>query len=142
MTGVQTCALPIFGDQLTCIFVDNGVLRKNEREQVRTMFTDNYQFNLRVVDATDLFLGNLAGVFDPEEKRKRIGNTFIDVFKEEAASIDDVKFRKTVVPGDQLILEAELKRLRERTAQVQVKATVDGKTVTEATIRFMIVDAN
>ena len=56
--------------------------------------------------------------------------------------IDDVKFRKTVVPGDQLILEAELKRLRERTAQVQVKATVDGKTVTEATIRFMIVDAN
>lgn len=80
------------GKQLTCIFVDNGVLRKNEREQVRTMFTDNYQFNLRVVDATDLFLGNLAGVSDPEEKRKRIGNTFIDVFKEEAASIDDVKF--------------------------------------------------
>lgn len=56
--------------------------------------------------------------------------------------IDDVKFRKTVVPGDQLILEAELKRFRERTAQVQVKATVDGKPVTEATIRFMIVDAN
>ena len=56
--------------------------------------------------------------------------------------IDDVKFRKTVVPGDQLILEAELKRLKERTAQVQVKATVDGKTVTEATIRFMIVDAH
>lgn len=55
--------------------------------------------------------------------------------------IDDVKFRKTVVPGDQLILEAELKRFRERTAQVQVKATVDGKPVTEATIRFMIVDA-
>jgi len=56
--------------------------------------------------------------------------------------IDDVKFRKTVVPGDQLILEAELKRFRERTAQVQVKATVDGKTVTQATIRFMIVDAD
>ncbi|MGE4631490.1 MAG: UDP-3-O-acyl-N-acetylglucosamine deacetylase [Planctomycetota bacterium] len=56
--------------------------------------------------------------------------------------IDDVKFRKTVVPGDQLILEAELKRFRERTAQVQVKATVDGKPVTEATIRFMIVDAH
>jgi UDP-3-O-[3-hydroxymyristoyl] N-acetylglucosamine deacetylase/3-hydroxyacyl-[acyl-carrier-protein] dehydratase len=56
--------------------------------------------------------------------------------------IDDVKFRKTVVPGDQLILEAELKRMRERTAQVQVRATVDGKPVTEATIRFMIVDAN
>ena len=56
--------------------------------------------------------------------------------------IDDVKFRKTVVPGDQLILEAELKRLKERTAQVQVKATVAVKTVTEATIRFMIVDAH
>ncbi len=55
--------------------------------------------------------------------------------------IDDVKFRKTVVPGDQLILETELKRLRERTAQVQVKATVDGRPVTEATIRFMILDA-
>ena len=56
--------------------------------------------------------------------------------------IDDVKFRKTVVPGDQLILEAELKKLRARTAQVQVKATVDGKPVTEATIRFMIVDSH
>ncbi|OUU24845.1 MAG: hypothetical protein CBC13_02855 [Planctomycetia bacterium TMED53] len=55
--------------------------------------------------------------------------------------IDDVKFRKTVVPGDQLILEAELKRLRERSAQVQVRATVDGNPVTEATIRFMLVDA-
>ena len=56
--------------------------------------------------------------------------------------IDDVKFRKTVVPGDQLILEAELKKLRARTAQVQVRATVDGKPVTEATIRFMIVDSH
>ena len=80
------------GNQLTCIFVDNGVLRKNEREQVKTMFTDNYDFNLRVVDATDLFLERLAGIFDPEEKRKRIGNTFIDVFKDEAAGIDDVEF--------------------------------------------------
>ena len=80
------------GSQLTCIFVDNGVLRKDEREQVKTMFTDNYDFNLRVVDATDLFLERLAGIFDPEEKRKRIGNTFIDVFKDEAAGIDDVEF--------------------------------------------------
>ncbi|MBA4684555.1 MAG: UDP-3-O-[3-hydroxymyristoyl] N-acetylglucosamine deacetylase [Planctomycetes bacterium] len=55
--------------------------------------------------------------------------------------IDDVKFRKTVVPGDQLILEAELKRLRERSAEVLVRATVDGKPVTEALIRFMLVDA-
>ena len=55
--------------------------------------------------------------------------------------MDDVKFRKTVVPGDQLILEAELKRMRERTAQVQVRATVEGRLVTEATIRFMIVEA-
>jgi len=80
------------GKQLTCIFVDNGVLRKDEREQVKTMFTDNYEFNLRVVDATEVFLKNLAGVTDPEEKRKRIGNTFIDVFKEEAADIPDVEF--------------------------------------------------
>ena len=80
------------GNQLTCIFVDNGVLRKNEREQVKSMFTDNYEFNLRVVDATDLFLERLTGILDPEEKRKRIGNTFIDVFKEAAADLDDVEF--------------------------------------------------
>ena len=56
-------------------------------------------------------------------------------------SIDNVKFRKTVVPGDQLILEAELKKLRSRTGQVQARATVDNQLVAEATIRFMIVDA-
>ena len=56
-------------------------------------------------------------------------------------SIDNVKFRKTVVPGDQLILEAELKKLKTRTGQVQAKASVEGSVVAEATIRFMIVDA-
>ncbi|MGA1203487.1 MAG: 3-hydroxyacyl-ACP dehydratase FabZ, partial [Planctomycetota bacterium] len=56
-------------------------------------------------------------------------------------SVDNVKFRKTVVPGDQLILEAELKKLRSRTGQVQARALVEGQVVAEATLRFMIVDA-
>jgi len=55
--------------------------------------------------------------------------------------VDNVKFRKTVVPGDQLILEAELKKLRSRTGQVQARALVEGQVVAEATLRFMIVDA-
>ena len=80
------------GDQLTCVFVDNGLLRKNEREEVQAAFAPSnaLQLNLVTVDAETEFLDRLAGVSDPEEKRKIIGNTFIDVFDREAHRIQDV----------------------------------------------------
>jgi GMP synthase (glutamine-hydrolysing) len=75
------------GKQLTCIFVNNGVLRKDEAEGVRTLFAQHIGIDLDYVDASDLFLGNLAGVSDPERKRKIIGRDFIEVFKQEAERI-------------------------------------------------------
>ncbi len=80
------------GDRLTCVFVDNGLLRKNERELVERTFRDHFKADLRVADAADRFLGRLDGVIDPQEKRRIIGHTFIDVFKEAAADLDDAKF--------------------------------------------------
>jgi GMP synthase (glutamine-hydrolysing) len=80
------------GNQLTCIFVDNGLLRKNERQTVEATFRDHFHIDLRVVDASQQFLSALTGVTDPQEKRKIIGKTFIDVFKSEAKSIKDAKF--------------------------------------------------
>ncbi len=81
------------GDQLTCIFVDHGLLRHNERSQVERTFRANLGIDLITVDASDRFLEALDGVDDPEEKRRRIGHTFIDVFEETAASVGDgVKF--------------------------------------------------
>ena len=73
------------GDRLTCIFVDHGLLRKNEREQVERMFRHHYDIRLVVEDAAELFLARLRGVTDPEEKRRRIGATFIEVFAAAAA---------------------------------------------------------
>ena len=81
------------GKQLVCIFVDNGLLRKNERDLVETTFRDHFDVDLRVVDASREFLGDLAGIVEPQEKRRRIGHRFIDVFKEAAKSIPgDVRF--------------------------------------------------
>ncbi|WP_374655217.1 glutamine-hydrolyzing GMP synthase [Phenylobacterium sp.] len=80
------------GDQLTCVFVDTGLLRKDEATQVVTMFRDHYNIPLVHVDAGDLFLGELAGVSDPETKRKTIGKLFIDVFDKEAAKIEGAAF--------------------------------------------------
>jgi GMP synthase (glutamine-hydrolysing) len=68
------------GDRLTCIHVDNGLLRKHEREDVERTFREHMGFRLVVVDATDEFLGALEGIEEPEEKRRRIGHVFIDVF--------------------------------------------------------------
>jgi GMP synthase (glutamine-hydrolysing) len=68
------------GDRLTCIFVDHGLLRKDERQQVETMFRSHYDMNLVVEDASELFLSDLEGVTDPEVKRKAIGKRFIEVF--------------------------------------------------------------
>jgi GMP synthase (glutamine-hydrolysing) len=80
------------GDRLTCIFVDNGLLRKGEREQVAAVFRDHFKVDLRVVDAVDRFLGALAGTTDPEKKRKIIGVEFINVFEHEAKSIEGARF--------------------------------------------------
>ena len=81
------------GDQLTCIFVDTGLLRAGEREQVERTFRQHMHVDLRVVDASARFLDALAGVEDPERKRKIIGHTFIDVFEDAAAGVgDDVHF--------------------------------------------------
>jgi GMP synthase (glutamine-hydrolysing) len=80
------------GDRLTCVFVDHGLMRKNEGAQVVAAFRDNFRVPLVAVDASDRFLARLAGVTDPEEKRKRIGAEFIRVFEEEAAKLDDVHF--------------------------------------------------
>ncbi|WP_297209432.1 MULTISPECIES: glutamine-hydrolyzing GMP synthase [Thermodesulfovibrio] len=80
------------GDALTCIFVDNGLLRAGEREKVEDMLRNNFHINLRVVDAGERFLRRLKGVKDPERKRKIIGGEFIKIFEEEAKKIEGVKF--------------------------------------------------
>ena len=80
------------GDQLSCIFVDNGLLREGESEEVQTRFTDHFQTDLHVADARQRFLDELAGVTDPQKKRKIIGRVFIDVFRDEAESIPDAEF--------------------------------------------------
>ena len=80
------------GDQLSCIFVDNGLLRNGERDQVEKHFIDHFKTDLHVVDARERFLGELAGVSDPQKKRKIIGKVFIDCFKDEAKSIPNAKF--------------------------------------------------
>ncbi|MCZ6674405.1 MAG: glutamine-hydrolyzing GMP synthase [Verrucomicrobia bacterium] len=80
------------GPQLTCVFVDNGLLRKKEREAVEKLYGDHFQINLVVADSSELFLGRLAGVTDPEQKRKIIGNTFIEVFESEVDKIGEVDF--------------------------------------------------
>lgn len=80
------------GKQLTCVFVDNGLLRKNEREQVRETFEKNMGLKLVVVDAVDRFMGELAGITDPEQKRKTIGRVFVEIFQEEAAKLTSAKW--------------------------------------------------
>ena len=80
------------GDRLTCIFVDNGLLRKDEAESVVHTYRDHFGLKLIHVDAADEFLDQLAGVSDPEKKRKIIGRVFIDVFQREAEKLDDVGY--------------------------------------------------
>jgi GMP synthase (glutamine-hydrolysing) len=80
------------GDRLTCVFVDHGLMRKDEGAQVITAFRDHFKVPLVAVNAADRFLGKLKGVSDPETKRKLIGAEFIRVFEEEAAKLDDVQF--------------------------------------------------
>jgi len=80
------------GEQLTCVYVDTGLMRSGETEQVVSLFKDHYNIPLIAVDAGDLFLGKLAGVSDPEKKRKIIGGLFIDVFEAEAKKIGGADF--------------------------------------------------
>jgi GMP synthase (glutamine-hydrolysing) len=80
------------GERLTCIFVDNGLLRQGEFEQVVATFRENFHLTLVAVDAKDRFLSALKGVTDPETKRKAIGRVFIEVFEDEAKKVKDAKF--------------------------------------------------
>lgn len=80
------------GDNLTCVFVDHGLLRKNEREEVEKAFREDMKMNLITVDAKDRFFGKLKGVTDPEEKRKIIGEEFIRVFEEEQKKLEGIEF--------------------------------------------------
>jgi GMP synthase (glutamine-hydrolysing) len=80
------------GDQLVCIFVDNGLLRKNERQLVEATFRDHFKINLVTLDETEQFLSALTGVSDPQQKRRIIGAAFIDAFKRGAASAPGTRF--------------------------------------------------
>ncbi len=80
------------GDRLTCIYVDNGVMRANETEKVRERFNEHFKIDLRVIDASEKFLAKLKGVTDPEEKRRAIGHTFIEVFKDAAMDIKNARY--------------------------------------------------
>jgi GMP synthase (glutamine-hydrolysing) len=80
------------GDRLVCVFVDHGLLRKNEAEQVTSAFRDNFRVPLVHVDASDRFLARLRGVVEPEEKRRIIGEEFIRVFEAEAAKLQDARY--------------------------------------------------
>ncbi|HMM20005.1 MAG TPA: glutamine-hydrolyzing GMP synthase [Selenomonadales bacterium] len=80
------------GNQLTCVFVNHGFLRKDEPEQVVKTFRDGFQMNLVYADATERFMNRMQGVTDPEQKRKIIGEEFIRVFEAEAAKLDDIEF--------------------------------------------------
>jgi len=88
------------GTQLTCIFVDTGLMRKSERKSVQKEFTGHFQTDLRIVDAESVYLEKLAGIVEPQLKRKTIGHLFIDIFSEEAAKIQGAKFlaQGTVYP--------------------------------------------
>ena len=80
------------GDQLTCIFVDTGLLRKNEADKVMTNYGEHFHLNIKLIDASERFLNKLKGISEPEEKRKIIGNEFVAVFDEESHKIEGAKF--------------------------------------------------
>ena len=103
---VAALLIRAIGRQLTCVHVNHGLLRKGESEQVIRVFRDEMDANLIYVDASERFLDKLAGVVDPEEKRKIIGREFIEVFAEEARKLDGISFlgQGTIWPD---ILESE-----------------------------------
>ncbi|MBQ3955281.1 MAG: glutamine-hydrolyzing GMP synthase subunit GuaA, partial [Clostridia bacterium] len=103
---VAALLIKAVGRQLVCVHVNHGLMRKGESEQVIEVFRDQLGANLVYIDATDRFLDKLAGVADPETKRKIIGKEFIDVFAEEADKLEGVKFlgQGTIYPD---ILESK-----------------------------------
>ncbi len=103
---VAAMLIKAIGDNLVCVHVNHGLLRKGEPEQVIEVFRNQMKANLIYVDATDRFLDKLAGVTDPETKRKIIGGEFIEVFAEEARKLDGIEFlaQGTIWPD---ILESE-----------------------------------
>ncbi|MGI6279759.1 MAG: glutamine-hydrolyzing GMP synthase [Acutalibacteraceae bacterium] len=103
---VAALLIKAIGKQLVCVHVNHGLLRKGEPEQVVKVFRDEMDANLIYVDAVDRFLNKLAGVSDPETKRKIIGKEFIEVFAEEAAKLDNIEFlaQGTIYPD---ILESD-----------------------------------
>ena len=103
---VAALLIKAVGQQLVCVHVNHGLLRKGEPEQVIKVFRDEMKANLIYVDATERFLGKLAGVSDPETKRKIIGGEFIEVFAEEAKKLEGIEFlaQGTIYPD---ILESE-----------------------------------
>ena len=103
---VAALLIKAIGQQLVCVHVNHGLLRKGEPEQVIEVFRNQMNANLVYVDATDRFLDKLAGVDDPEKKRKIIGGEFIEVFAEEARKLDGIEFlaQGTIWPD---ILESE-----------------------------------
>ncbi|MBQ4875266.1 MAG: glutamine-hydrolyzing GMP synthase [Rickettsiaceae bacterium H1] len=91
-TVAATLTHKIIKDQLTCIFIDTGLLRKNEARQVEKTFSEKFHIPVRYCDKSELFLSKLRNVLDPEQKRKVVGSTFIEVFEEEAKKIEGADF--------------------------------------------------
>lgn len=123
------------GDRLTCLFVDNGLLRQDEAVEVEETFGRNLHMNLVTVDAADRFLSALEGVADPEEKRKRIGATFIRVFEEEAVKLGHFEFlaQGTVYPD---VIESATPE-RPSAARIKTHHNVGGL---PADLRFKLVE--
>ncbi|HUP01243.1 MAG TPA: glutamine-hydrolyzing GMP synthase [Gemmatimonadota bacterium] len=122
------------GDRLTCIFVDTGLLRKDEREQVERTFRQHLHYRLEVVQAGEKFLADLAGVTDPEEKRRRIGHRFIDVFDSAALDLGDFEF---LVQGTLYPDVIESLSVRGPSATIKTHHNVGGL---PETIRFEVVE--
>ena len=116
---VAALLIKAVGKQLTCIHVNHGLMRKGESEQVIEVFRNQLGANLIYIDATDRFLDKLAGVDDPEQKRKIIGGEFIEVFDEEAAKLENIEFlgQGTIYPD---ILESDGIKAR-RAAEVPLQ---------------------
>jgi GMP synthase (glutamine-hydrolysing) len=91
-TVASTLINKAIGNQLICIFVDSGLLRKHEANKIKTIFKEKFHFNLQVVNAQKQFFAALKGISDPEKKRKAIGKTFIEIFTREAKKLGDIKY--------------------------------------------------
>jgi GMP synthase (glutamine-hydrolysing) len=121
------------GPQLTCIFVDNGLLRKGERELVEHTFRDHFDVDLHVIDATDEFLADLEGVEDPQEKRRLIGHRFIQVFKRTAEGIQAKTRDATSAISNQ---QSEIRFLAQGTLYPDVIESGEGYAGTSANIKL------